>query len=113
MVEDRLDVVFLALSDPTRRAMLTRLSTGESSVGDLARPLNLSLPGTLKHLRTLERAGLVTTQKRGRTRYVRGREEAMADARAWMEATAAHWKGALDRLELALLEEGNHASPRD
>lgn len=113
MVADRLDDVFLALSDPARRAMLVQLAGGEVSVGDLAKPLHLSLPGTLKHLRTLERAGLVSTQKRGRTRYVKGREETMEAATAWMQSTASHWKSALDRFEQVLMEETQNAAPRD
>ncbi|MBS1708261.1 MAG: winged helix-turn-helix transcriptional regulator [Armatimonadetes bacterium] len=113
MVADQLDDVFMALSDPARRSMLTHLSAGELTVGALAKPLNLSLPGALKHLRSLERAGLVDTQKRGRTRYVRGREETMRDASAWMQSTASNWKSALDRFEKVLMQEETGAAPRD
>lgn len=89
MVQQRtapLDAAFGALSDGTRRALLERLREGEASVGALARPFRMSLRGLLKHVRVLERAGLVATRKQGRTRLVRLGPDALAQATAFLDA---------------------------
>ena len=98
-----LDRTFSALSDPTRRDILERLTRGPASISDLARPAGISLPGVLKHVRILEEANLVTTEKRGRTRECRLGPEQMDDATAWIESQRRQWERRLDRLE-AIIE---------
>jgi DNA-binding transcriptional ArsR family regulator len=80
-----LDRTFSALSDPTRRDILERLAQGPTSVGELARPYRSSLPAVLKHIRVLERARLVTTQKRGRIRECRLDRAPLQDVTEWLE----------------------------
>ena len=98
-----LDRTFSALSDPTRRDILERLTRGPASVSELARPAGISLPGVLKHVRILEEANLVTTEKRGRTRECRLGPEQMDDATTWIESQRRQWERRLDRLE-AIIE---------
>ena len=98
-----LDRTFSALSDPTRRDILERLTRGPASISELARPTGISLPGVLKHVRILEEANLVTTEKRGRTRECRLGPEQMDDATTWIESQRRQWERRLDRLE-AILE---------
>jgi DNA-binding transcriptional ArsR family regulator len=98
-----LDRTFSALSDPTRRDILERLTWGPASISELARPIGISLPGVLKHVRILEEANLVTTEKRGRTRECRLGPEQMDDATTWIESYRRQWERRLDRLE-AIIE---------
>jgi len=98
-----LDRTFSALSDPTRRDILERLSAGPASISQLARPYRISLPGVMKHVRILEEANLVTTDKRGRTRECRLGPERMDDATSWIERYRSQWEHRLDRLE-AIIE---------
>jgi DNA-binding transcriptional ArsR family regulator len=98
-----LDRTFSALSDPTRRDILERLTRGPASISELARPTGISLPGVLKHVRILEEANLVTTEKRGRTRECRLGPEQMDDATTWIESQRRQWERRLDRLE-AIIE---------
>jgi DNA-binding transcriptional ArsR family regulator len=98
-----LDRTFSALSDPTRRDILERLTWGPASISELARPTGISLPGVLKHVRILEEANLVTTEKRGRTRECRLGPEQMDDATTWIESQRRQWERRLDRLE-AIIE---------
>jgi DNA-binding transcriptional ArsR family regulator len=101
-----LDRTFSALSDGTRREILERLQLGPASISDLAEPTGISLPGVLKHVRILEEANLVTTQKKGRIRECRLGPERMEDATAWIERYRDHWQRRLDRLEEYLRREG-------
>jgi DNA-binding transcriptional ArsR family regulator len=94
-----LDRTFGALSDPTRRDILERLAAGPASISDLARPIGISLPGVMKHVRILEEANLVTTEKRGRMRQCRLGPEQMEDVARWIESYRAQWHRRLDRLE--------------
>jgi DNA-binding transcriptional ArsR family regulator len=94
-----LDRTFSALSDDTRREMLERLRLGPASVTELARRAGISLPGTLKHVRILEEARLVTTEKKGRIRECRLGPDRMDGATEWIEAQRAVWERRLDRLE--------------
>jgi DNA-binding transcriptional ArsR family regulator len=94
-----LDRTFSALSDPTRRDILVRLTIGPASISELARPTGISLPGVMKHVRILEQANLVTTQKRGRTRECRLGPGQMEDATRWIETYRRQWEHRLDRLE--------------
>ena len=98
-----LDRTFSALSDPTRRDILEHLTRGPASISELAKPTGISLPGMLKHVRILEEANLVTTEKRGRTRECRLGPEQMVDATAWIESQRRQWERRLDRLE-AIIE---------
>jgi DNA-binding transcriptional ArsR family regulator len=93
-----LDRTFSALSDPTRRDILERLATGPASISELARPIGISLPGVMKHVRVLEEAHLVITEKHGRTRECRLGPEQMAEATQWMEWYRQRWERRLDRL---------------
>jgi len=107
MVEhsEQLDAVFHALSDPTRRAMLGRLAEKERSIGELATPFSMSLAGASKHIRVLERAGLVTRMIRGRTHLCRLQAARLAEADAWIRRYERFWNESLDALESILREE--------
>lgn len=101
MVEQNLDLVFHALADPTRRAILDRLTEGDATVGRLSEPFPLSFAAVSKHLGVLERAGLVTRESRGRERMCRINPTAFEDARSWLEFHERFWSdrlNALDRL---------------
>src|SRR3954468_110538 len=95
----KLDRAFQALSDPVRRGMLARLSRGPASVSELARPLAISLPAVMQHLRALETCGLVKSEKTGRVRTCRIEPRALSAAEAWIAEQRALWEGRLDRLE--------------
>ena len=94
-----LDGTFSALSDPTRRAILERLGRGSATIGELAEPSGMSLTGLGKHVRVLEEAGLVTTEKVGRTRECRLWPGRLEDAARWIERYRRLWERRLDGLE--------------
>jgi DNA-binding transcriptional ArsR family regulator len=94
-----LDRAFSALSDPTRRDILERLGSGPATLTELAHPLNMTLPGVLKHVRVLEGAHLVTTQRIGRTRECRLGPDGLDDASQWIATYRLWWERRLDRLE--------------
>ena len=94
-----LDRTFSALSDGTRRDILERLELGPASISELARLARISLPGALKHVRVLEEARLVTTEKKGRTRECRLGPDRMDDIARWIESRRVTWERRLDRLE--------------
>ena len=104
MQPDQLDATFAALADPTRRAILARLATGEASVQELAKPFAMSQPAISKHLRVLERAGLVASSQEGQRRPRRIQAKPLGDASSWLEKYRALWEGNYQRLD-ALLEE--------
>ncbi len=93
-----LDRTFQALADPTRRAIVERLSREPVSVSDLARPLAMSLPAVMQHLAVLEASGLVRSEKVGRVRLCRIAPEALSLAEHWIHARRAEWERRLDRL---------------
>ena len=93
-----LDATFSALSDPTRRAMLSRLSRGEATVTSLAAPFDISLPAISKHLRVLERAGLIHREKRGRVHRLRLKAEPMRKASEWLDFHQRFWEEGFDAL---------------
>ncbi len=101
---ERLDATFTALADPTRRAILARLATGAASVTDLARPFAMSQPAVSKHLRVLERAGLISRGREAQKRPRRLEPQPLAEANAWLENYRRHWEATFERLD-ALLEE--------
>ena len=99
-----LDAVFAALADPTRRAILTRLAAGEASVNEIAAPFEMSQPAVSKHLKVLERAGLIERDVDAQRRPARLRAEPMAAAVRWLEEFKRFWSSSLDQLD-GLLEE--------
>lgn len=94
----KLDATFAALADPTRRAILARLARGDSSVCELAKPFDMSLPAVSKHLRVLERAGLLAQDREGRVRRCRLRAEPMRAAARWIDRYRKFWSDQLDAL---------------
>ena len=99
MVEQNLDLVFHALADPTRRAILDRLAVGEATVGGLSEPFPISFAAVSKHLGVLERAGLVTREARGRERVCRINPAALEDPHAWLGFHERFWTERLDALD--------------
>lgn len=111
MVEQNLNQIFHALADPTRRAILDSLASQEATVSQLSRPFHLSLAAVSKHLGVLERADLITREKRGRERVCRINPAALKDARDWLQFHERFWTGRLDALN-ALFEPGS-GKPND
>jgi DNA-binding transcriptional ArsR family regulator len=103
--DDRLDRIFHALSDPTRRQMLHSLARGERTVGELAAPFRMSLAGAAKHVKTLERSGLLRRTVRGRTHICRLEPAPLASANAWFRYYTRFWEQSLDALETALRQD--------
>jgi DNA-binding transcriptional ArsR family regulator len=103
-VQDRLSQTFSALADPTRRAMLARLSTGEANVSELAKPFlgEMSLPAITKHLQVLEKAGLITKTRNAQWRSCRINADGLKDAADWMEQYRIFWEESFDRLDAYL-----------
>jgi DNA-binding transcriptional ArsR family regulator len=99
-----LDRVFQALSDPSRRVMVERLSRGPASVSELAEPLAMSLPAVVQHLQVLEASGLIRTEKLGRVRTCRIEPRALRTAEKWINERRATWERRLDRLGEYLAE---------
>ena len=97
-----LSLIFQALSDPTRRAILARLGQGAVPVSELARPTGLALPTVMRHLQVLEDAALISTVKTGRTRLCLARPETLAATSDWMITQRALWEARTDRLEALL-----------
>jgi DNA-binding transcriptional ArsR family regulator len=100
----QLDATFAALADPTRRAILARLANGEATVNELAEPFSMSQPAISKHLKVLERAGLVSRGRDAQRRPRRLEAEPLAAASAWLERYREFWEGNFQRLD-ALLQE--------
>ena len=94
----KLDRTFAALADPTRRRILARLARGDQRVTDLARPYAMSLPAISKHLRVLEKAGLLRRRRYGRVHEMRLEAEPLKQAAHWVEEYRRFWEGSLDRL---------------
>jgi len=99
----QLDSIFLALADPTRRAVLGRLGKGPASISELAKPFDMALPSFMKHIRHLEGSGLIRTRKSGRVRTCALEKKSFAAAEAWLSAQRALWGGRTDRLEQFVL----------
>jgi len=97
--DSRLDDTFAALADPTRRAILARLAAGEAGVMELARPFAMSQPAISKHLKVLERAGLVTRGRRGPSRPCRLQAAPLRDVAQWTERYRRYWEGSFRRLD--------------
>jgi DNA-binding transcriptional ArsR family regulator len=104
MAPDRLDATFAALADPTRRAILARLASGAASVTELAEPFTMSQPAISKHLKVLERAGLISRGREAQRRPRQLEAKPLEEATAWLERYRRYWEGNYRRLD-ALLEE--------
>jgi DNA-binding transcriptional ArsR family regulator len=104
MSTTQLDITFSALADPTRRAILARLARGETSVTELAKPFEMTLPGISKHLKVLERAGLIARGREAQWRPCRLQASPLKDAANWIEHYRRFWEQSFDRLEDYLKE---------
>ena len=102
--EDRLTAVFAALADPTRRAILSRLTRGDASVGELADPFTMSQPAISKHLRVLEGAGLISRSRKATARYSHLEAQPLKEANEWMQRYREFWNERFDKLDAALAE---------
>lgn len=112
---DRLSTVFAALADPTRRAILARLAVGEATVTELAEPFDMSLPAVSRHLKVLERAGLITRGRSAQWRPCRLEAAPLADATEWLDHYRAFWESGFDRLgeHLKQLQKIRNDSEKD
>jgi len=104
MTADYLSITFAALADPTRRAILSQLASGEMSVTELARPFKISLPAITKHLKVLERSGLIARSRDAQWRPCRLKAKPMKEAVDWLEHYRRHWEQSFDRLDEYLQE---------
>lgn len=102
MAADRLSIIFAALADPTRRAILARLADGDATVMELAEPFAISLPAISRHLKVLEHAGLISRSRNAQWRSSSLRTEPLQEATAWMEQYRQFWDDSLDRLDAHL-----------
>ncbi|MCR2809914.1 MULTISPECIES: metalloregulator ArsR/SmtB family transcription factor [unclassified Microbacterium] len=107
-----LDATFLALADPTRRAIIGRLSEGDATVNELAEPFAMSLPAVSKHIKVLERCGLVTRSRRAQFRPCRLNVSALAEAESWIQESRRVWSDRFDQLDEHLrdLQAGGEAA---
>ncbi len=108
--EHSLDLAFGALAHPIRRGILARLSSGEASVAELAKPFRVSAPAITKHMRVLEDAGLLSRRKEGRRHRCRLEERRLKEAELWIERQRAFWNDRLDALERYLKEDAGRAN---
>jgi DNA-binding transcriptional ArsR family regulator len=104
----RLDTVFHALGDATRRGMLASLALGEKSIGALAEPFEMSFAGASKHVKVLEDAGLVSRRKEGRTHFIRIEAAPLGEAERWLRQWERFWNARLDRLQALVEADENH-----
>ena len=109
---DRLTATFAALADPTRRAILARLALGETDVGELARPFDMTLPAISKHLKVLERAGLIARGREAQRRPCRLAAEPLREVLEWVSDYRGFWEQRLDRLEAYLVKGAKRARKR-
>lgn len=109
MHPDQLTLTFSALADPTRRAILQRLSQGEASVSELTAPFDISMPAISRHLKVLEQAGLVARGRNAQWRPVQLNAAPLAEVAAWVERYRRHWQSEFDRMDayLAELQKGD------
>ena len=115
MTTDRLSEIFAALADPTRRAILARLSESDATVNELAEPFAISLPAISRHLKVLEKAGLITRTRSAQWRSSSLNAEPLREATAWMERYRQFWDASFDRLDAHLkqLQQQAAAQPTD
>lgn len=110
---DSLSTTLSALADPTRRAILARLALGETSVTELAEPFQMSLPAVSKHLKVLERAGLIARGREAQWRPCKLEAAPLADVAAWLEAYRQFWEASLDRLDAYLTQLQTPGGPKE
>ena len=113
MPTDQLSFTFAALADPTRRSILTRLAEGEATVNELAEPFPMSLPAISRHLKVLERAGLIVRSREAQWRPSRMQAAPLDDAVDWMESRKRTWEARMDRLDAHLRAKDVMSSPSD
>jgi DNA-binding transcriptional ArsR family regulator len=113
METDQLSITLMALADPTRRAILARLAQGEATVNELARPFALSLPGVSKHLKVLQRAGLVTQGRKAQWRPCRLEAAPLEAVADWVRHYRRFWEGSFDRLDDYLRELKGEEEEKD
>ena len=115
MIQDHLSLTFSALADPTRRAMLARLSKGEASVSDLAKPFlkKMSLPAVTKHIQVLERAGLISKSRDAQYRPCKLKAEGFRDAADWVDQYRVFWEESFDRLDAYLKETSSQKESKE
>lgn len=116
MATDRLSVIFAALADPTRRAILARLAEGDATVSELAEPFEISLPAISRHLKVLETAGLITRSRSAQWRSSSLNAEPLREATSWMERYRRFWDVNFDRLEAhlrRLQQQQDKPAPQD
>ena len=104
MTPERLDATFAALADPTRRAIIARLASGEASVNELAEPFAMSQPAISKHLKVLERAGLISRSRDAQRRPRKLEPKPLAEATVWLEKYRRFWEGSFQNLDVLLDE---------
>ena len=107
---DQLTAVFGALADPTRRAILARLASGDAAVGELAAPFDISQPAVSKHLKVLEQAGLISRSRRATARLSHLEARPLRDATAWLARYREYWDESYDRLDALLASLQDHSS---
>lgn len=113
MATDKLSATFAALADPTRRAILARLSTGEASVQELAAPFKMSLPGVSKHLKVLESAGLISRSREAQWRPCQLKAKPLKEAVTWLEKYKVFWEQRFDRLDGYLQQLQRKNKPKE
>jgi DNA-binding transcriptional ArsR family regulator len=106
MQGDQLSLTFAALADPTRRSILSRLAKGEATVNELAKPFSMSLPAISRHLKVLERAGLIVRSREAQWRPSRLQADPLDEAVEWMQSRKQTWEARMDRLEAHLRRKG-------
>src|ERR671914_1592280 len=106
MHPDRLSLTFAALADPTRRSILTRLAQGEATVSELAEPFSVSLPAISRHLKVLERAGLIARSREAQWRPSRLQADPLDEAMEWIGSRKRTWEARMDRLDAHLRRKG-------
>jgi DNA-binding transcriptional ArsR family regulator len=108
MQADHLDLTFAALADPTRRSILTRLAEGDATVSELAEPFDVTLPAISRHLKVLERAGLIVRSREAQWRPSRLQADPLDEAVEWMQSRKRTWEARIDRLEAHMRGKGEH-----
>jgi DNA-binding transcriptional ArsR family regulator len=107
--QDQLDATFLALADPTRRAIVARLASGDATVNDLAAPFDMTLPGISKHLKVLERCGLISRSRQAQFRPCHLEPAALDAAQSWIETSRRIWTERFDQLDAHLRDRQSSA----
>jgi DNA-binding transcriptional ArsR family regulator len=113
VLQDQLDATFAALADPTRRAIVSRLATGDATVNELAEPFDMTLPGISKHLKVLERCGLISRTRHAQYRPCHLERAALECAATWIEESRRIWTERFDKLDERLRDIQGASAPRE